>query len=126
MPAPVAATYGSGAEASRQYLSELMGEDRPARAGTPLAVPPLEPIVARAEQMIGQSARAIVINNPEDGAMRIAVYGWNEDADMRAHISSTTGMAEFSAATGEMCIRDRVRARRPCAACARSASRWWR
>ena len=35
----------------------------------------------------GQSARAIVINNPEDGAMRIAVYGWNEDADMRAHIS---------------------------------------
>ncbi len=102
MPAPVTAAYGSGAEASRQYLAELMGEDRPARAGTPLAVPPLEPIVARAEQMIGQSARAIVINNPEDGAMRIAVYGWNEDADMRAHISSTTGMAEFSAATGEL------------------------
>lgn len=65
-------------------------------------MPALEPLVARAERLIGQTARAIVINNPEDGSMRIAVYGWNEEADQNVHISSTTGMAEFSAATGQL------------------------
>ncbi len=102
MPAPMTAMYGTGMEASRQYLAELMGEDKPTPTGTPLAVPALEPIVARAEQMIGQSARAIVINNPEDGAMRIGVYGWTESADARTSISSTSGMVEFSGATGEV------------------------
>jgi uncharacterized iron-regulated membrane protein len=102
MPAPMVAAYGSGTQASRQYLAELMGEDKPAPTGTPLAMPALEPLVARAEQMIGQSARAIVINNPEDGAMRIGVYGWNEDADTYRSISNTTGMVEFSGATGEV------------------------
>ncbi|CAB3742137.1 hypothetical protein LMG3458_05929 [Achromobacter deleyi] len=102
MPAPMVAAYGPGMEASRQYLAELMGEDKPAPTGTPLAVPALEPLVARAEQMIGQSARAIVINNPEDGAMRIGVYGWNDDATTYRSISSTTGMVEFSGATGDV------------------------
>lgn len=102
MPAPMVAAYGPGMDASRQYLAELMGEDKPAPAGTPLAVPALEPLVARAEQMIGQSVRAIVINNPEDGAMRIGVYGWNEDATTYRSISSTTGMVEFSGATGDV------------------------
>lgn len=102
MPAPIAAHYGAGMEATRLYLAELTGEDKPVRTGTALAMPALEPIVARAEQMIGQTARAIVINNPEDSSMRIAVYGWNEDADTFRRISATTGMAEFSAATGEL------------------------
>jgi len=102
MPAPIAAAYGSGAEAARQYLAELSREDRPTPTGAALAVPALEPLVARAEQLIGQTARAIVINNPEDGSMRIAVYGWNETADQQVHISSTSGMAEFSGASGEL------------------------
>ncbi|NMU93943.1 PepSY domain-containing protein, partial [Achromobacter ruhlandii] len=80
----------------------LPREDGPAPTGAALAVPPLEPLVARAEQLIGQTARAVVINNPEDGSMRIAVYGWNEAADQQVLISTTTGMAEFSAASGEL------------------------
>lgn len=102
MPAPITAAYGGGAEAARQYLAELSREDRPTPTGAALAVPPLEPLVARAEQLIGQTARAVVINNPEDGSMRIAVYGWNEAADQQVLISTTTGMAEFSAASGEL------------------------
>jgi len=101
MPAPVAATYGAGPQASRLYLAELTGEERPDRTGVALAMPALEPIVARGEQLIGQTARAIVINNPEDSSMRIGVYGWNEDANTFRNLSATTGMAEFSA-SGEL------------------------
>lgn len=102
MPAPVVAQYGAGMTAARLYLAEMQGEEKLARIGQPLAVPALEPIVAHAERLIGQSARAIVVTNPEDQAMRIAVYGWNEDRDTFRNISATTGMAEFSAATGEL------------------------
>ncbi|MBR8656497.1 PepSY domain-containing protein [Achromobacter sp. Marseille-Q0513] len=102
MPAPIAGVYGTGPDAERQYLAEYTGDTPPARTGQPLAVPALEPIVARAEKLIGQEARAIVITHPEDGSMRIGVYGWNEDAETRSRISSTTGMAEYSAATGEL------------------------
>ncbi|MNV39129.1 hypothetical protein D3C71_1306990 [compost metagenome] len=102
MPAPVVAQYGPGMEATRLYLAEMQGEEKPVRTGQPLAMPPLEPLVARAEAMIGQTARAIVIQNPEDSSMRVAVYGWNEATDALHNISATTGMAEFSAATGEL------------------------
>ena len=102
MPAPVVAQYGAGMEATRLYLAEMQGEEKPARTGQALAMPPLEPLVARAEAMIGQSARAIVIQNPEDSSMRVAVYGWNEASDALHNISATTGMAEFSAATGDL------------------------
>ncbi|MGY6271537.1 PepSY-associated TM helix domain-containing protein [Achromobacter denitrificans] len=101
MPAPIAAAYGPGPQAVRAYLAELEGEQRLARSGTAQAVPALEPIVARAEGLIGQSARAIVIRNPEDSSMRIGVYGWNEEANTFRTISATTGMAEFSA-NGEL------------------------
>ncbi len=101
MPAPVAATYGADPRASRLFLAELSGEDRPARTGVAQSMPALEPIVARGEQLIGQTARAIVINNPEDSSMRIGVYGWNEATDDARNISATTGMAEFSA-SGEL------------------------
>ena len=102
MPAPVAAHYGAGMEGTRLYLAEMQGEVKAQRTGLPLAVPKLEPIVAQAEALIGQTARAIVINNPEDSSMRIAVYGWNEDRDTFHNISATTGMAEFLGATGEL------------------------
>ncbi|MFY0476324.1 PepSY-associated TM helix domain-containing protein [Achromobacter marplatensis] len=102
MPAPVAAHYGAGMEGTRLYLAEMQGEVKAQRTGLPLAVPKLEPIVAQAEALIGQTARAIVINNPEDSSMRIAVYGWNEDRDTFHNISATTGMAEFSGATGDL------------------------
>ncbi len=81
-------------------------------------MPKLEPMVAQAEALIGQAARAIVINNPEDSSMRIAVYGWNEDRDTFHNISATTGMAEFSGATGEL-LRTR-----PAAASMAARPRW--
>lgn len=96
MPAPVSTTYGEGPQALRVYLAELEGEPMLARSGAAQAVPALEPIVARAESLIGQTARAIVIRNPEDSSMRIGVYGWNEAADTLRNISATTGMAEFT------------------------------
>lgn len=102
MPAPVVAHYGPGVEAMRLYLSEMQGEEKPQRAGQALAMPPLEPLVARAESMIGQSARAVVILNPEDASMRVAVYGWNEASDAQRNISATTGMVEFQASTGQV------------------------
>lgn len=101
MPAPIAATYGAGPDAARRYLAEIEGEETLARSGIAQAVPALEPIVAHGERLIGQTARAIVIRNPEDSSMRIGVYGWNEDADTFRSISATTGMAEFSA-SGEL------------------------
>ncbi|MGE8688371.1 MAG: PepSY-associated TM helix domain-containing protein [Achromobacter sp.] len=101
MPAPIAATYGAGPEAFRHYLMEMEGEEKLARSGVAQAMPALEPIVAHGERLMGQTARAIVIRNPEDSSMRIGVYGWNEDADTFRNISATTGMAEFSA-SGEL------------------------
>ncbi|KAG1257835.1 hypothetical protein G6F65_015763 [Rhizopus arrhizus] len=102
MPAPVAAQYGAGMEGTHLYLAEMQGEVKPLRTGTQPAMPKREPMAAQAEALSGQAARAIVINNPEDSSMRIAVYGWNEDRDTFHNISATTGMAEFSGATGEL------------------------
>ncbi|WP_332608393.1 PepSY-associated TM helix domain-containing protein [Achromobacter sp. ESBL13] len=102
MPAPVAAHYGAGMDAMRLYLAEMQGEEKPLRSGQAMAMPPLEPMVARAEAMIGQSARAVVIQNPEDTSMRIAVYGWNEAGDAQRNISATTGMVEFQGTTGQV------------------------
>jgi len=43
-----------------------------------------------------------VIDHPGDAAARIGVYGWNEDAGARQRLSPSSGLAMFSAATGEV------------------------
>jgi hypothetical protein len=44
----------------------------------------------------------VVIDHPGDAAARIGVYGWNSGDSMRQRLSPTSGMAMFSAATGEV------------------------
>lgn len=102
MPTPVVSEYGMGRAAMAQYVSEVNEPGKPVRTGQLFAVPDLDPFVARAENLIGQQVRAVVIDNPGDSSARIGVYGWNEDEQTLQRISATTGMVQFSAATGEI------------------------
>lgn len=72
-----------------------------------MAVPDLESFAARGQALIGQPVRAVVVNHPGDAAARVGIYGWNSDANADKRLSPNTGMAMFSAASGE-----------PAAACA--------
>lgn len=102
MPAPILLHYGSAKADQVQFINALNQTDSIARTGRALAVPDLEPYAARAQAIIGQTVRAVVINNPGDATMHIGVYGWNEEADLVKRISGTTGMVLFSAASGEI------------------------
>jgi uncharacterized iron-regulated membrane protein len=101
VPAPgLAAFAGQGGSAA--FFTAINDPGKPVRIGKPLAVPDMEPFVARAEKLMGQKVRAVVVDNPGDASMRIGVYGWNEDGEQTTRLSGTTGMASFSAATGEL------------------------
>ncbi|WP_229505244.1 PepSY-associated TM helix domain-containing protein [Massilia mucilaginosa] len=100
MPAPLLARYGPGADNMKQFLADLGGPARLARSGKALAVPDLESYAARAEALIKQPVRCIVIDNPGDSSMRIGVYGWDNQAEAMTRIANTTGMVSFSAASG--------------------------
>ena len=102
LPATVIAQYGIGDEGRQHFAAALGDGAKPQRSGRPMAVPELEPFARRGAQMMGQPVRAVVIDHPGDAAMRIGVYGWNDSTDMQRRISATTGMATFSAATGEL------------------------
>ncbi len=102
MPAAVVATYGTGRTAGALYSSEVDSPGKPTRTGQAMPVPDLDPFVVRAEKLVGQQVRAVVIDNPGDVAARIGVYGWNEDGQTLQRISGTTGMVQFAAATGEI------------------------
>lgn len=102
MPAAAVAQYGTGKEAFQIAAADLTGEGKPAVTGRALAVPDLEPLTQRAEALMGQTARAIVVNNPGDASMRIGIYGWNESDDKYYNLSSTSGMVEFAADTGDI------------------------
>jgi len=100
MPAGVVTQFGAdGAMAFQAALNEP-GKPRP--SGQPMALPALESFARRGEQLMGQPVRAVVIDHPGDAAARIGVYGWNEDAGARQRLSPTSGLAMFSAATGEV------------------------
>ncbi|MFZ4289583.1 PepSY-associated TM helix domain-containing protein, partial [Variovorax sp. HJSM1_2] len=101
VPAPgLAAFAGQGGSAA--FFTAINDPGKPQRIGQALAVPDMEPFVARAEQLMGQKVRAVVLDNPGDASMRIGIYGWNEDAEQTTRLSGTTGMVFFSAASGEV------------------------
>lgn len=102
MPAGIAAHFGVGSEGTRAYLAALHESGKPQPSGQAMAVPALEPFAQRGQALIGQPVRAVVIDHPGDAAARIGVYGWNSGDSMRRRLSPTSGMAMFSAATGEV------------------------
>jgi len=102
MPAGVHAYFGTEAEDARTFFSALNESDKPLRSGQSMAVPALEPFVLRGQALMGQPVRAVVIDHPGDAAARIGVYGWNDAVSVSQRLSSTSGMAMFSAATGDV------------------------
>ena len=100
VPAPVVAQYGME-NAKKSFLADWNDVGKPARIGQPLAIPDLEPYALRAEQAIGQEIRAVVLDHPNDAAMRVCMYGWNEDSELLERISANTGRACYALATGE-------------------------
>lgn len=102
MPAPQLFHYGSDRAAQQQYAADLTGLPKPQRSGQPMPVPDLEAFAARGQKLIGQAVRAVVIDLPGDANARIGVYGWNDGDEAQQRLSPTTGMAMFSAATGEL------------------------
>ncbi len=100
MPAAVVTQFGAGGAMAFQAALNEPGKPQP--SGRPMALPSLESFALRGEQLMGQPVRAVVIDHPGDAAARIGVYGWNEDAGARQRLSPTSGMAMFSAATGEV------------------------
>jgi uncharacterized iron-regulated membrane protein len=100
MPAGIAAYFGSSAEAVKSFQVALNEPGKPQRSGQSMPVPDLESFVLRGQALIGQPVRAVVIDYPGDAAARIGVYGWNAADDLNQRLSSTSGMAMFSAATG--------------------------
>ncbi|MGE8319233.1 MAG: PepSY-associated TM helix domain-containing protein [Comamonas sp.] len=102
MPAGVATYFGADGEGARSFVSALNEPGKPAATGRAMAVPDLEAFALRGQQLMGQPVRAVVIDHPGDAAARIGVYGWNDGEDASRRLSPTTGMAMFSAATGEL------------------------
>ncbi|MEG2817420.1 MAG: PepSY-associated TM helix domain-containing protein [Comamonas sp.] len=102
MPAGIAAYFGAGQEGTRAFLAALNEPDKPPRAGQAMDVPDLGPFVLRGQALIGQPVRAVVIDSPGDAAARIGVYGWNDADSVRQRLSATSGMAMFSAASGDL------------------------
>ena len=102
MPAGIWSEYGTGQAARTAFFAELTESRKPAPAGMPMAVPELESFARRGQHLMGQPVRAVVVDHPGDAAARIGVYGWNSDADAQRRLSPNTGMAMFSAATGEV------------------------
>ncbi len=101
MPAGQLVHYGTDQAAQQQFMADLNG-GKPVRSGRVMLLPDLEAFAARGQVLMGQPVRAVVIDHPGDAAARIGVYGWNGAADALHRLSPTTGMAAFSAATGEL------------------------
>ncbi|CDG81381.1 pepSY-associated TM helix family protein [Janthinobacterium agaricidamnosum NBRC 102515 = DSM 9628] len=100
LPAPVVAQYGLGPAATQHFYDDIEHSAKPPRSGVPMAPPELEPFAARAAATLGQQVRAVVIDHPQDAAMRICVYGWNEQDDLQRRINVSTGMMCFAGASG--------------------------
>ena len=95
LPTGVVAHYGAGEQGRARYVSDLQSAQPHARTGLPMAVPELEPFAARAEALMGQPVRAVVVDHPGDAGMRIGVYGWNDPKALERHMSAASAMVEF-------------------------------
>jgi uncharacterized iron-regulated membrane protein len=102
MPVGVWTVYGTDQAARTAFIADMNEAGPPALSGKPLAVPDLEPFVRRGQELMGQAVRAVVVNHPGDASARIGVYGWNSDDRAHQRLSPNSGMAMFSAATGEV------------------------
>ncbi|QIL80213.1 PepSY domain-containing protein [Diaphorobacter sp. HDW4A] len=102
MPAGVVAHYGVQNADRERFSTELNEPGKPAVSGQFMAVPELESFVLRGQQLMGQPVRAVVIDHPGDASARIGVYGWNDEESTLRRIGPNSGMAMFSAATGEV------------------------
>ena len=102
LPAGAVAQFGAGSEGAAAFQAALNEPGKPQPSGLRMAVPDLAPFALRGQQLMGQSVRAVVVDHPGDAAARIGVYGWNEDASAQQRLSPTSGLALFSAATGEV------------------------
>ncbi len=89
LPAAVVANFGAGSEGQNRYAAAISDPGKPVSSGVRHALPALEPLARRAETLMAQEVRAVVIDNPGDAAMRIGIYGWNEDAEQQRRISQT-------------------------------------
>ena len=102
MPAGISAYFGSGSAGTQSYLKALNEPGKPERSGQAMEVPDLESFALRGQELMKQPVRAVVIDHPGDAAARIGVYGWNSEDSTRDRLSATSGMAMFSAQTGEV------------------------
>ncbi|QKV52153.1 PepSY-associated TM helix domain-containing protein [Comamonas antarctica] len=102
LPAAVAPQFGAGDAGRIAFQAALEAPGKPEPSGRAMAVPDLEPFVLRGQQLMGQPVRAVVIDHPGDAAARIGIYGWNEGEAAQRRLSPTSGMALFSAASGEL------------------------
>lgn len=108
MPAPKMSQFGMGQAAQQQMERKLDNPDLKDASGLKLVVPDLEPFARRGQELMGQPVRAIVVYQPGETSARIGVYGWNADDKAAQRLSASSGMAMFSASTGEL-----LRVRRP-------------
>lgn len=102
MPAGIATYFGASGEGTKAFQTALNEPGKPQRSGQAMAVPDLEPFVLRGQTLMGQPVRAVVIDYPGDASARIGVYGWNDADELRQRLSPSSGLAMFSAATGEL------------------------
>ncbi|WP_315122633.1 PepSY-associated TM helix domain-containing protein [Comamonas antarctica] len=102
LPAAVAPQFGAGDAGRIAFQAALEAPGKPEPSGRAMAVPDLEPFVLRGQQLMGQPVRAVVIDHPGDAAARIGIYGWNEGEAAQRRLSPTSGIALFSAASGEL------------------------
>ncbi|MBN9324696.1 MAG: PepSY domain-containing protein, partial [Delftia acidovorans] len=102
MPVGVWTVYGTDQAARTAFIADMTEAGPPAPSGKPMAVPDLESFARRGQELMGQAVRAVVVNHPGDASARIGVYGWNSDDRAHQRLSPNSGMAMFSAATGEV------------------------
>ena len=102
MPAGIVTYFDTGGEGSRAFLAALNEPGKPKFSGIAMEVPNLESFALRGQELMGQPVRAVVVDHPGDAAARIGVYGWNNEDSLRQRLSPSSGMAMFSAATGEV------------------------
>nr|WP_315244792.1 PepSY-associated TM helix domain-containing protein [uncultured Albidiferax sp.] len=107
MPAGAWSAFGSQPQPTQALYQALSDPDKPLRTGQLLAVPAMESFAQRAEAILGQKIRCVVVDNPGDASMRIGVYGQNSEAEQMGRLSASTGLVMFSAATGAV-LRTRM------------------
>jgi hypothetical protein len=105
MPWPLRTAYGADGQAYARFQGELLQQaaeppDR-ARSGEPAALVPLAPLLAQAQALLGQSARALVVEQPGDRNASVRVLGRVDENEHPARgILHPAGSVAFDGVTG--------------------------